>query len=392
MRFRDICHQERAISIIRRGLASGRTHHAYLFDGPEGVGKELTASALAARLLCESANIRLDDDACGECASCRLMAAGNHPDFHLIHRGLHKQHPDRNIRNSKGLFLVVDVVRHFLIEPASTSPAMGRRRVFIIRDAERMNEGAQNALLKTLEEPPGSACLILVSASAQRLLPTIRSRCQRVPFDLLPASFVRDQLLARSDADPDSARALAGLSQGRLGLALRWHQIGLLATLGQVSEELAGRGDANPEAFGKRMLEIAQTLAARAAETAEDEESPAETGAPAEGRSSGRGRAKAPARSIDTDRLRAALKLVFMLIAAICRDALVRSATGSQAGCLLLADVAAAETIARHDAEWIAQRIRSVADAELMLDRNVAPQLVCERLAVALHQDLPALR
>ncbi len=392
MRFRDVCHQERAISIIRRGLASGRTHHAYLFDGPEGVGKELTAVALAARLLCEAPDLRADADACGECLSCRLLAAGNHPDFHLVHRGLHKLHPDRNIRSSKGLFLVVDVIRHFLIEPASTSPSRGRRRVFLVRDAERMNEGAQNALLKTLEEPPGSACLILVTASAQRLLPTIRSRCQRVPFDLLPAAFVEEQLTSRTGVAPDAGRALAALSQGRLGPAIRWHQVDLLATMQRVSAELAARRDKTPEAFGKSMLEIATELALRTAETVGQTETTGEAELPAEKTTAGQKRVKTSARTIDTDELRTALKLVFMLIAAIGRDALVRAATGAGTGGILPANVAATETFLQHDPDWIAQRIEAIADAEQMLDRNVAPQLVCERLAVALHRDLPALR
>ena len=101
MRFSDVQHQDRALSIVRRALASGRMHHAYLFDGPEGVGKELAARALAARLLCEAPDLAENADACGECRACRLFAAGNHPDYHLIHRGLHKRHPDRTIRTTR---------------------------------------------------------------------------------------------------------------------------------------------------------------------------------------------------------------------------------------------------------------------------------------------------
>jgi DNA polymerase-3 subunit delta' len=217
VRFSDVHHQERALSIVRRALAGGRTHHAHLFEGPPGVGKELAGRALAAGLLCEDPQRRPEADACGECRACKLFAAGNHPDFHLIHRGLHKLHPDRSIRAGKGLFLAVDVIRHFLIEPSSSSPALGQRRVFLIRDAERMNEGAQNALLKTLEEPPGSGCLILVTSSAERLLPTIRSRCQRVSFDLLPPDYVQARLRELAGVEPGAARTLAAVSQGRLG-------------------------------------------------------------------------------------------------------------------------------------------------------------------------------
>lgn len=388
MRFSEVQHQDRALSIVRRALASGRTHHAYLFDGPEGVGKELAARALAARLLCEAPGLAADADACGECRACRLFAAGNHPDYHLIERGLHKRHPDATVRGGRGLFLVVDVVRRFLIEPAANSPSLGRRRVFLIRDAERMNEGAQNALLKTLEEPPGAACLILVTSSGERLLPTIRSRCQRVPFDLLPPDYVETQLQALAEVEPGAARTLASLAQGRLGAALHWHRIGLLTALVQVSQTLGNGLAEQPETFGKTLLEIANELAIR---TAHDSGNFADEqlDGPENGESA---RPKAGARTIQTDQLRAALKLVLMLIAALYREALiVRSA--SQTSLRALPDELSAidALVADADANQLAERIEAVATSEQMLDRNVAPQLTCERLAIALTGELQAL-
>jgi len=224
--FRDVQHQDRALSILRRALVSGRTHHAYLFDGPEGVGKELAARALAARLMCRSAADAVGGlfgagappfEPCGECASCRAFAGGSHPDFHLIHRGLHELHPDRTVRRGSGLYLPIDVIRDFLIEPAALRPALGARRLFLVRDAERMQDPAQNALLKTLEEPPGQAALILVTPSAERLLATIRSRCQRIPFAPLPAEFVAARLAALTGCDAATARALARGAGGRAG-------------------------------------------------------------------------------------------------------------------------------------------------------------------------------
>ena len=386
MRFSDVKHQDRALSIVRRALASGRTHHAYLFEGPEGVGKELAGRALAARLMCEASGVAADADACGECRACRLFASGNHPDFHLIDRELHKLHPDKTIRAGKGLFLVVDVVRHFLIEPAANTPSLGRRRVFLIRDAERMNEGAQNALLKTLEEPPGSACLILVTSSAERLLPTIRSRCQRVPFDLLPPDFVERQLQVLVQVEPGAARTLAGLAQGRLGAALHWHGIGLLTALAQVSQILANGLAENPEVFGKALLEIADELAIRTVENsgnfAEEQlngEEPARAA-----------RSKVASSSIETDQRRAALKLVLLLIAAILRDALVAQSASQATLRALPPELTGVDVLAgRVDPDQLADRIQAVATAERMLDRNVPPQLTCERLAIALTGELP---
>ena len=381
MRFSDVHHQERALSIVRRALVSGRTHHAYLFGGPPGVGKELAARALAARLLCEAPDREPDADACGECRACRLFAAGNHPDFQLIHRGLHKLHPDRTIRASKGLFLAVDVVRRFLIERASTTPTLGVRRVFLIRDAERMNEGAQNALLKTLEEPPGSACLILVTSSAERLLPTIRSRCQRVPFDLLPTDYVREQLTALAGVEPGAARTLAEIAQGRLGAALQWHRTGLLTALAQVSNGINAGLVNNPETFGKALLEIAGELAAR---TVEEDEDSAEVQAGEDGVEASKPRADSKT-TIETDQLREALKLVLLLVAAVYRDALVARSAPDASLRILPRELSAVDGLAGAvEADQLAERIEAIVTAERMLDRNVAPQLACERLAVAL--------
>ncbi len=387
MRFRDVRHQDRALSILRRALCSDRMPHAYLFEGPEGVGKEMAARALAARLLCGDGALAPDADACGRCASCRLLAADNHLDFHLIHRGLHRFHPDRTIRASKGLFLVVDLVRHFIIEPAGMKPTQGRRRVFLIRDAERMNEEAQNALLKTLEEPPGSACLILVTSSGERLLPTIRSRCQRVAFDLLPREFVTSELRTRVRLPESTAAVLAGLSGGRLGVAIRWHELGLLDALDAVTAAVRALSDADVEAFGQALIETATTLAGRALRGAESEELE-EVGQTAEDdEDTG---SKPGGKAVPTDALRDALKLVLMLVATLYRDALVAQAgTG---GLRLLPEQPLIDRLAAETSlDRLEASITAINDAERMLDRNVAPQLVGEHLAVALLGELPVM-
>lgn len=382
MRLSDVRHQQRAVSILRRALRSGRVPHAYLFEGPSGVGKELAARALAARLLCDDDTLAPDADACGRCSACRLLAADTYPDFHLIHRGLHKFHPDRTIREGKGLFLVVDLIRHFLIEPAGLKPALGRRRVFLLRDAERMNEQAQNALLKTLEEPPGSACLILVTASASRLLPTIRSRCQEVPFGLLPPDFVAGELAVRHHLPPSAARVLAGLADGRLGVAVHWHRIGLLDALDAVGECLDRLPDGDVEAFGAGLVELATGLAAQSLRVIGEDETALETDDESD-------IPKSSGKSIPTDQLRDGLKLVLMLVAGLHRDALV-----------VKSDAAALRNVPQQQrrVDRLAERssldhldacIRAVSEAERTLDRNVAPQLVCEHLAVALLGEIP---
>jgi DNA polymerase-3 subunit delta' len=383
VRFSDVRHQDRAVSLLRRALRSGRMPHAYLFDGPDGVGKGLAARALAARLLCEDEALAPDADACGRCPACRLVASDNHPDLHLIDRALRKRHPDRTIRQSKGLFLVVDLIRYFLIEPAAMKPTQGRRRVFLILEAERMNEEAQNALLKTLEEPPGTACLILVTASAARLLPTIQSRCQRVPFALLPIDFVAQALQARLRVPAADALALAVLSDGRLGVALRWQQMNLLAALDMVGACLDRVPDGDVEACAKTLVEIATALAVSLRQVSGEGEEPApddDGDAP-----------KSGSKVVPTDELRDALKLVLLLVGALYRDALVAHAGVTTLRQLPQQQQRVEQLAARATLERLESNLRAVREAEQMLDRNVAPQLVGERLAVALLGELPVL-
>lgn len=397
MRFSEVQHQARAISILRRALARGRTHHAYLFDGPEGVGKERAATALAARLLCTNPGLKAGDDACGRCESCRVLAAGNHPDFHLIHRGLHKFHPDRAVRQRTGLFLTVDLVRHFLIEPAANAPALGRRRVFIVRDAERMNEQAQNALLKTLEEPPGQACIVLVTSAAGRLLPTIRSRCQRVPFDFLPTDFVRARL-ADARCSPSQARVLAALSQGSLGAGLRWAEGRLLDELDTAAEFLRGASLIHPEKAAEKLVEAGKRLAQRLAgekvdDTGESSE-PADAGDEAdetESEPAEAGPSRASSRSVPTDQLREGMKLMLLLVAALLREALLEKAQGAAGLRAFESAPPVVPALAGYfDPPGLADAIEAVALAERMLDRNVAPRMACEYLCAAILGEAPA--
>ena len=243
-------------------------------------------------------------------------------------------------------------------------------------------------MLKTLEEPPGNACLILVTSSAERLLPTIRSRCQRVPFDLLPPDYVEAQLRALADVAPEAARTLAALAQGRLGAALHWHKIGLLTALAQVSQALANGLAEQPTTFAKTLLEIANELAIRTVDEsgnfAEEPFNDPENGETA--------RSKPGARTIETDQLRAALKLVLLLIGAIYREALIVRSASQSALRALPPELNAVDTLAADaDADQLAERIQAVATSEYMLDRNVAPQLACERLAIALTGELSGL-
>jgi len=240
MLFSDVLHQDDAQNRLQRALHSGRLPHAYIFGGPDGVGKEMLATRLAALLLCERPQLRESPqelqtaenadgavptrrEPCGHCTDCELLIAGTHPDLHHIYRMLNKHHPDSKVQKRKAGDLRVDVVRHFLIGCIGVHPSRGRAKVFIVREAERLSSGAQNAMLKTLEEPPEHSFLILLATTPDALLATTNSRCQHVAFRCLPAEFVAEQLRIQHNATPEAASFLAELSQGSLGLASRYH-------------------------------------------------------------------------------------------------------------------------------------------------------------------------
>jgi len=234
-------HQPLAVKIVEQGLLRGRVPHAYLFHGPDGVGKETLALAFAELLLCSNSDVDLTTAArkkqaakqselaaCGRCDDCRGIAAGVHPDLHIVHRYLNREHPDSDVRKRKGLEISIDVIRHFLIEPVGRTPIRGRAKIFIVREADRMTVQAQNGLLKTLEEPPQTTFLILLADNANSLLPTTQSRCQGVPFDPLPISFVESRLGELvPKLTPTQRSWYARSGDGSIGKALEAAQDGL---------------------------------------------------------------------------------------------------------------------------------------------------------------------
>jgi DNA polymerase-3 subunit delta' len=200
------------VAALQRGLAQGRRAHAYLFVGPPQVGKATLAREVAQALNCEG-----DDAPCQECNACRRIAGRIHADVQVVSveaggdGGVQAGAVHKDIR--------IQQIRE--IERAvSLHPYEGRCRVIIIDPADAMNEEAQNAFLKPLEEPPPAVVFVLVTARADALRPTIRSRCQRVDFALLPLERVEEALKERWQADPGQAQLLARLSRGRLGWAV----------------------------------------------------------------------------------------------------------------------------------------------------------------------------
>lgn len=214
--------QAPAVETLRRALAGGRVHHAYLFDGPEGVGKERAALGLAQALVCER-RAAGSWAACGECSAClRALIRPEaktpvHPDVVLLERGLYEPAAIGR-RTPETQDLSIDQVRALVLARAAFPPHEGKARIFVVRRAEELSTSAANALLKTLEEPSALTHFVLLSAMPDALLPTIRSRTLRVRFGPLPDAVVADLLVAEGMTRPQ-AEAVAALAGGSMSTA-----------------------------------------------------------------------------------------------------------------------------------------------------------------------------
>jgi len=256
----DIFGQDDAVRTLTDAYASDRLPHGLIFAGPVGIGKFTTAQALAALFLCEKPKASAP---CEKCDGCRAFATGNHPDFHVIVKEMVRLYDKTG--KSKAITMSIDVIRHELVQKAGRKPVMGTGKVFVIEQADYMQTAAQNAMLKVLEEPPGRTLIILLTDQPGGLIPTIRSRAQVIRFIPLPTDLVRTQLLKRG-IDKDTAASAASLSEGSLGVALKWIEDGVIAASSELIDQLdtllSGKPTAkiqdwfkkSAEAYGERQL------------------------------------------------------------------------------------------------------------------------------------------
>lgn len=202
MPFSKIIAQERPIRILQSAIQSGDISHAYLFSGPEGIGKKLTAFNFAKALNCLS----YEGDSCGNCLSCKKFENENFPDFFVIE-------PDNgNIK--------IEIIRE-LKKKMSFRPYEGKFKIVVINGVEEMTSGAANSFLKTLEEPTAATIFILICHNFSLLLPTIISRCQRIQFNLIPLEIIKNILIKNLQVNPEDAFLSASYSQGCLGKAMK---------------------------------------------------------------------------------------------------------------------------------------------------------------------------
>ena len=252
VRLADVRGHDRVRAILSRALERDRLPPALLFAGPDGVGKKLLALAVAQAALCERAPAA---EPCGDCRACRKVSAALAPERLDELRHEADRHPDedvwRNFRLHPDLVLAegwwltktgrpraepeirVDQVRDLIAE-ITGAPFEARRRVFVIDDAHTMNDAAQNALLKSLEEPPPRSHVILVSAAPLGLRQTIRSRCQLLRFGPLTRAAVAAHLAERGGVPEEEARTQAALAGGSLGAALTFES----ESYGRMREDL----------------------------------------------------------------------------------------------------------------------------------------------------------
>lgn len=202
--FQDIIGHEKTIEHLQNAILSNKVNHAYLIQGEPGAGKRTLANAFAQVLQCE----KNEKDACGSCHSCRQAIGHNHPDIIYV-------------THEKPGSIGVDEIRDQLVGDVQIRPYNGKYKIYIVAEAEKMTAQAQNALLKTLEEPPEYAVILLLTVNASLLLETIRSRCVQLTLKPVPAQKMKRYLMEQLEIPDYQAEICAAFAQGSIGKARR---------------------------------------------------------------------------------------------------------------------------------------------------------------------------
>ena len=328
MPFHNIRGQQHALEYLRRSLQNQRIAHAFLFTGPEGVGKRTTALALAQALNCQETE---NQDACGLCNTCRRIEKGVHPDVHEIV-------PD-------GQSIKIEQIRDSIHREAMLKPLEGKNKIYLLDPAEALTLEAANSLLKLLEEPPAKVVLILITTQPFALLTTIRSRCQEIRFQAVARQVLAQWLEARLSCAQAQAVTLAMLSGGRPAEALRL-------------------ADEEQKALRAQVLQIAQKTKELEWEVCAQQ----------------------------VGELRAELPEILMFLLTWYRDLLVLVQGGEKALIINQDYWEALQQAAvRETAEGLQEKYRSVLQAVEQLKRNINVQLLLENLFSRLANPLQAI-
>ncbi|MCM3881637.1 MAG: DNA polymerase III subunit delta' [Vicinamibacterales bacterium] len=337
MPFGDIAGHARIRGLLAQSIAAGTLPPSLIFSGPEGVGKRMAAMAVAQMLNCTGNTATAGGaptDACGKCLPCKRIARDSYADFLMVVPGDNGSIKIEQIRE--------------VIDRSIYRPFEGRRRVTIIDDADALMAAAQNALLKTLEEPPSSSVFILVTARPDMLLPTVRSRCSQIRFGRLSPTDVASVLEREYKYATRDALAVAAASDGSVGRALK----------AQADEFSDARGDA------EELLQSARTRSDARARVERAKDLVKGGGGPAASE-------------------RDYLGLRLQALSSLARDLGV---LGSGARVELLANRDLRDDLAAlaksFDSERAIRLFSSVFRAQSALDRNVSPKVVADWLAL----------
>lgn len=189
---------------FRKAIQNNRISHSYIFNGERGMGKKLLARAFAMALQCEEGN----GEPCMECTSCKQAMSGNHPDIIWV-------------THEKESLIAVDEIRRQVVSDIQIKPYKGKYKIYIVDDAQKMNAATQNALLKTIEEPPEYGIVMLLTTNSDRFLPTILSRCILFNVKPLPADVIKAHLMSELGVPDYRAEVIAAFSGGNMGKAIR---------------------------------------------------------------------------------------------------------------------------------------------------------------------------
>lgn len=251
MPFPDIIGHDREVDILKKGILQNRVPHAFLFAGPNGIGKRMTAFAFAKVLNCE----RYKDDFCGECQNCKTIDSLSFMDVFLVeprepdYKGGAVDHVNGTIREDH-----ISGVQQRI----SYRSQKGNKKVCIIDSAEKMNRTAQNKLLKTLEEPPSDSVIILVTCKAAELIPTILSRCQRINFRPIKKDIIGRFILDKLNISKEEADIASSLSNGSIGTALKMDMEWVFKKRRQIIERLDGLSIDNADDILKFAEEVSK--------------------------------------------------------------------------------------------------------------------------------------
>ena len=214
--------QERAVSILKAYIRSGRIPNAFIFSGIDGIGKFSLAKEFAKALNCKEQK----DTACDKCSNCIQIDKEIHPDLFIIRPA------------GRANLITIDMIRE-LEKFLNLSPQVGIKKIFIVDQADKMNEESSNAFLKNLEEPPLDSVIIFITSNPDNLLRTIKSRCQEIKFSALKRKVLRNILQERFNLSLLEAEYLASISQGSLSVALRFKDLDKEALIREINEFFA---------------------------------------------------------------------------------------------------------------------------------------------------------